>query len=119
MSGQLLDLAGLKARPDLLAAIDWDMTPRQAFEIFQLKGAEGWRHRGLAETVYFYLSTWQGERRLLLVSRSHLASQELAQIEAPPALLEACAAAGQGQDMPRGQLALDEPLRAWLMEELA
>jgi hypothetical protein len=115
---ELLDLEGLKKRPDLIRAIDWDMTPRQAFEIFQLKGAEGWRHRGLSEVVYFYLSTWQGERRLLLVRRSHVASEELAEIAAPAELLETCAREGEGEDMPRGQTAVSGELREWLRERL-
>lgn len=118
MNEGLLDLVGLKQRPDLIAAIDWDMTPREAFEIFQLKGAEGWRHRGLTETVYFYLSTWQGARRLVLVKRSHVASQEMAEIAAPAALVEACAKAGEGEDMPRGQVAVSGALKAWLRERL-
>ena len=118
MSEGLLDLEGLKARPDLIQAIDWDMTPRQAFEIFQLKGAEGWRHRGLTESVYFYLSTWQGQRRLLLVKRSHVASEEIAEIAAPPELMEACAREGEGEDIPRGQTAVGGELREWLRGEV-
>lgn len=108
----------LRQRPDIIAAIDWDMTPAQAFEVFQLKSAEAWRHRGLEESLYFYLSVWRGEARVLLVRRSLKDSQELAEAPAPPELVQALAASAQGQEMPRGQIALDQPLKDWLRAQL-
>jgi hypothetical protein len=68
---------------ELIAAIDWEMTPALAFEVFQLKSAEAWRHRGLDQAVYFYLSTWRGENRVYLVRRSLKESEELAAAPAP------------------------------------
>lgn len=102
----------------LVASIDWEMTPALAFEVFQLKSAEAWRHRGLDQAVYFYLSTWQGENRVYLVRRSLKESEELAIAPVPAGLIAAKAAEGVGQDNPRGQLAVGPAIMAWLQAEL-
>ena len=108
----------LKARPDLVRRIDWEITPAQAFEAFQIKSTQAHRHRGLGEVYYFYLSTWRGERRVVLVERTYTASQEMAEAPAPAALMERAARQGEGQDMPRGQLPLSPELKDWLQKEL-
>jgi hypothetical protein len=108
----------LRADRALLKAIDWEMTPALAFEIFQLKSAEAWRHRGQDETLYFYLSTWQGENKLHLVRRSLKHSQTVAEAPAPAELIAARVAEAVGQDNPRGQLAPGPALLAWLKEQL-
>ena len=109
----------LRQRRDIIARIDWELTPREAFEAFQIKGAEGWRHRSLHEACYFYLSVWRGERRVYLVRRTIKESEVIAEAPVPIALLEDLAARAQGQEMPRGQIALDQAVRAWLRRELA
>ena len=114
----MLSLEELKKDRDLVAAIDWEMTPRQAFEAYQLKSVDNWKHRSLGTVHYFYLSTWKGRPRLFLVRRSLKQSQEIAEIQAPEHLVAACAAAQEGQDMPRGQLPLDDSLRDWLRGQL-
>jgi len=103
---------------ELIAAIDWEMTPALAFEVFQLKSAEAWRHRGLDQAVYFYLSTWRGENRVYLVRRSLKESEELAAAPAPAGLVAARVAEAAGQDNPRGQLAVGPAIMAWLRAEL-
>lgn len=108
----------LKERRDIVARIDWELTPGQAFEAYQIKGAEGWRHRSLGEAYYFYLSVWRGERRVYLVRRGIKESEEIAEAPVPAELLEALAAQAQGQEMPRGQIALDQAVRQWLRREL-
>ena len=114
----MLGLEELKRDRDLVESIDWEMTPRQAFETYQLKSVDNWRHRNLEPVLYFYLSTWKGEPRVFLVRRSLKESQEIAEIQAPAHLVAACAAGQEGQDMPRGQLPLDQPLRDWLRRQL-
>jgi hypothetical protein len=108
----------LRADRALVAAIDWEMTPALAFTVFQLKSAEAWRHRGQDETLYFYLSTWQGENRLYLVRRSLKHSETVAEAPAPAGLIAARLAEAAGQDNPRGQLAPGEDLLAWLKDQL-
>jgi hypothetical protein len=115
----MLTWAEVKADPALVTAIDWEMTPALAFEVFQLKSSEAWRHRGLEQAVYFYLSTWRGENRVYLVRRSLKETETLAQAPVPAALIAARVAAAAGQDNPRGQLPVGEAIAAWLRAELA
>ena len=114
----MLDLNGLKREKELLAAIDWDMTPKEAFESYQLRSAGNWRSKDLPEVVYFYLSTWQGKNRVMLVRRHYVESEELAELALPPELESEVEAAGQGEQYPRGQLPLTGKLRDWLQREL-
>ena len=60
----MLDIKGLKNHPEILAQVDWEMTPRQAFEAYQIKSRENWKHRSLQEVYYFYLSLWKGESKI-------------------------------------------------------
>ena len=74
--------------------------------------------RDLPEVVYFYLSTWQGKNRMILVRRRYVESEELAEIALPPELEAEVEAAGQGEQYPRGQLPLTDKLKEWLQGEL-
>ena len=116
----MLNLEQLKDDPALVAKIDWYITPQEAFETYQLKSPGNWRGGNLQPVLYFYISTWKGQEPLLyLVERSLKHSEEIAVIEAPAELLRAPA---QAQDMamvPKGQAAIDEPLRNWLQEQLS
>ena len=77
----------LRQRRDIIEQIDWELTPALAFEAFQIKEAEGWRHRAWSEAYYFYLSVWQGERKVYLVRRSLKQSEEIASAPVPAQLL--------------------------------
>ena len=114
----MLDLAGIKNTPELLGKVDWEITPRQAFEAYQLKAPGNDRARGLSEVYYFYLSSWQGEGKVFLIKRTYRDSETLAEIKAPPELVKTALQAGEGQDMPRGQLPLNADLQAWLRAQL-
>lgn len=108
----------LGQRRDIIEQIDWELTPALAFEAFQIKEAEGWRHRAWSEAYYFYLSVWQGERKVYLVRRSLKQSEEIASAPVPAQLLEELAASRAGQEMPRGQIALNQAVIEWLRQEL-
>lgn len=55
---------------------------------------------------------------MLLVRRTYTDSEEISQAPAPAELVQAAALAGEGQDMPRGQLPLSPELKDWLRGEL-
>lgn len=114
----LLTWPELRQRRDIIAAIDWELTPREAFEAYQIKGPEGWRHRGRGESYYFYLSTWRGEAKVYLMRRSLKHSEEIALAPVPPEMAQALALRDDGQQMPRGQMAIDQAIRQWLRQEL-
>ncbi len=115
----MLNLAELKARRDLLAAIDWELTPGEAFTAYQLRSKDNWRARDLPEVLYFYLSTWRERPRLMLCRRHYVASEELAAIEPPAELLPPLAELKGADELPRGQHPLPPALKAWLKKELA
>ncbi len=108
----------LRGRRDIIAAIDWQMTPQEAFESYQLKGREGWRARSLPQVYFFYLSVWRGQAKVLLVRRAIKDSEEIAEAPVPADLRAALAARAEGEQMPRGQIALDQAIRDWLRAEL-
>ena len=114
----MLDLDGLKQRRDLVESIDWDLTPGEAFAEYQLKSPDNWRRGGGGQAIYFYLSSWRGRNQVVLVRRSLKESEELAVIEAPDDLVRACLEAGEGSQLPRGQVSLDERLKEWLRQQL-
>ena len=66
-----MNLDDLKEKPDLLAQIDWDITPREAFEAYQLKSPGNSDYRDLKDVCYFYFSSWRGEGKLVLFA-AHL-----------------------------------------------
>jgi hypothetical protein len=116
----MLNLDDLKNDSALVARIDWHITPQEAFETYQLKSPGNWRGGSLPPVVYFYISTWKGESpRLYLVERSLKHSEEIAEVEAPADLLHAAAAAQDKAMVPKGQAAIDEPLRIWLQKSLS
>ena len=114
----MMNLAELKARPDLLAKIDWAITPRQAFEAYQLRSPGNYNYRDLKEVFYFYFSSWRGEAKVVLVRRDYKESETLAEIDPPQDLAKAALQAGAGADMPRGQLPLNHDLKKWLTSVL-
>jgi hypothetical protein len=114
----MLGLAEVKNSPELVSKIDWEITPRQAFEAYQLKAPGNAQARGLQEVYYFFLSSWQGEGKVFLIKRTYRDSETLAEIPAPENLVEHALKAGEGEDMPRGQLPLDQGLRDWLQGQL-
>ncbi|KIX11837.1 DVU0772 family protein [Dethiosulfatarculus sandiegensis] len=114
----MLDLEGLKNNKDLVASIDWDMTPRKAFEEYQLKSVDNWKYHSDSPVCYFYVSTWRGEAKLLLIRRSLKQSEELAEVSPPEDLMRDCISSQEGEDMPRGQLPLTPALKNWLYQEL-
>lgn len=108
----------LKRDKGLVGLIDWDMTPAEAFEAYQIKSTGSWRKRDMDEVFYFYLSVWQGQGRVLLVKRTYVQSEEIVQAPVPQQLIDSAMAAMDGQDYPRGQPPLSAGLKKWLLMEL-
>ena len=114
----MMNLEEIKKDRELIKSIDWEITPRLAFETYQLKAVDNWRHGALSPVLYFYLSVWKGEPRANLVRRGLKESEEIAEIQAPEELVRASAAEQDGEQMPTGQLPLGDRLRDWLREQL-
>jgi len=111
-------MAGLKKRRDLVGRIDWEITPQEAFQTYQIKSPGAWKQRNLPDAVYFHIMVDQGRARLVLVQRTMKDSQEVAEIEAPAELMVAGLPSREGKPPPHGHYPLSEPLKAWLRAEL-
>lgn len=114
----VLTLEELKNRPDILALIDWDLTPQQAFEAYQLKSINAWKYRSLPEVCLFIIYVFQGQVRLLLVARTLKDTQEIAEIQVPDDLMRACLREQAGDNLARGQYPINDALRTWLKQQL-
>ncbi|MBU2547720.1 MAG: hypothetical protein KKB20_04865 [Proteobacteria bacterium] len=108
----------LKNDREVLRRIDWDLTPQEAYEAYQLKSINAWKYRSLPETLYFCIFVWQGHSRLMLIKRSLKQSEEITEVPAPADLMAAALARQGGDDPPHGQYAIDEPIRDWLQGEM-
>ena len=118
MNDEVLDLAQLKECRDLVNAVDWDLTPQQAFETYQLKSRDNWRASATGEVLYFYVSAWQGENKVFLVRRTLKHSEEIAEIAVPDDLVAACVVEQEGSYIPRGQCPINDQVRDWLQAHL-
>ncbi|MBF0528066.1 MAG: hypothetical protein HQK55_02100 [Deltaproteobacteria bacterium] len=114
----MLTLEDLKTRPDIVSSIDWEMTPQQAFEAYQLKSINAWKYRSLPEVSLFVIYVFKGQARLVLVSRTLKDTREIAEIQVPEQLLRSCVTSQGGDNPARGQYPINESLRAWLKQEL-
>ena len=114
----MLTLSDLKARRDLVAKIDWDMTPQQAYEAYQIKSIGAWKNRSLPDVYYFLVAVWNQEAKVQLVKRTLKDSEEIAEVEPPARLLADCVSAQAGDPPAYGQYPLDEGLKNWLRAEL-
>lgn len=108
----------LKQDRELINRIDWDITPQEAFETFQLKSTGNWRTAASGEVLYFYVSAWQGENKVLLVRRSLKHSEDIAELPVPRELVQRCVEDQEGSYIPRGQCPIDQGVRRWLQDYL-
>ncbi len=114
----MLDLNELKARKDIVNQIDWDITPQEAFETYQIKSINAWKQRSLPDLYYFLIYVYKSVSQVLLVKRSLKDSEEIAEIAVPESLVSACVTAQGGDQAPHGQYFLDDAVRTWLQKEL-
>jgi len=113
-----MTFAELKKNREITGQIDWDLTPQQAFEAYQIKSINSWKYRNLPPVYYFAVSAWEGRARVVLIRRSLKDSQEIAEIPVPADLVAACLGQGQGEPAPSGHHPIDQAIRDWLAAEL-
>jgi hypothetical protein len=115
----MLDLAALRNRSDILDLIDWELTPQEAVEMFDHR-ARGMERRlqvrSVREKRYFFcVDNWQERPRLVLKERSVKEARVIAEIDAPDALLIACARAHGNR---KALFPLSDELTDWLRARL-
>jgi hypothetical protein len=97
---------------------DTPITPREAFESYQVRSRDSWKYRALPEVYQFYLDVWQGKAKVLLMLRSLKSAQDVAEVAVPGHLVLSCLMRQVGDRMESGQYPLDAPVIEWLPKEL-
>ena len=114
----MMDLEELKTKKELIEKIDWDMTPQEAFEKYQVKSIGGWKHRHLDEVYYFYIDVWKEKATVFLMKRGLKSAEDVAEIKIPENLLNECVAKQAGNPPSRGQYPVDAKIKQWLRKQL-
>lgn len=115
----MMDEKELKARQDLLDAIDWDMTPERAVETY-LEWGTGWSRKGQAamvpgqESLYFVVYAWEEPTQVTLVRRNSRGMEDLAKIHVPASMVHEIVNR-EGRKPGVGVYALSDELKQWLM----
>ncbi len=114
----MLNWEEIKQNKGIINSIDWDITPQEAFEAYQIKSINAWKQRNLEDVCYFVLSVWRGEAKVNLVRRTYRDSEDLAEAPVPEELVRE-AVARQGGGAPRvAHYEVDEEIKQWLRREL-
>jgi hypothetical protein len=115
----MMTLEELAARPDILQNIDWEMTPQDAFQLYQLKSAGRFQRRDPPEIYFFYVDVWLGGNvRLVLVHRQIKQVEEIAQVPLEESLLLGCMEKFGGSPRSPGQYPIDGAVKKRLKEML-
>jgi len=116
----MMGLEELKKNGELVAAIDWSMTPEEAVRLY-LEWGNNWS-RGYSmvrskddETYYFVLYTWENSPLIYFIKRDYEGAVELAKIKVSEQMKN-----DNNFDIPiaKGVYAVDGELQTWLKKEL-
>ncbi len=114
-------LEKIKNDPELLDAIDWDMTPEEAVRLY-LEWGNNWARSNYVirsktdETLYFVVSTWKEPPMIYLIRRNSEEAREVAAIRMPKAIeKEYLKEIGNL----KGVYAVEGAVKKWLQHELA
>jgi hypothetical protein len=114
----MLTFDELKNRRDILESVDWNLTPQEAFQAYQIKSIDAWKYRSLPDVYYFHISVWQNEAKVVLVKRTIKDSEEIAVLPVPDDLVTASLPHQAGKPIPHGQYPMDQGIQAWLKKAL-
>jgi len=114
-------LDDLKNDPDLIDAIDWEMTPEEAVRLY-LEWGNNWasgnyviRSKG-DESIYFTVSTWKEPPVIYLIRRNSEEAREIARIPMPEELKKQFIRENGNN---KGVYAIEGVVKEWLRRELA
>ena len=116
----MMTLSDIKRDPDLINAIDWDMTPEEAVRLY-LEWGNNWAGgnyviRSKDDTAhYFVINTWKGFPVVYLIKRNSYEAKELAEIKIPEMLKKQYI---QKNGEAKGVYSIDGEIKAWLKNEL-
>jgi hypothetical protein len=99
-------------------AIDWQMNPEYSFGTFESWGG---RERVRSETervYYFFIDAWGDESRLCLMERGVKHARVVAEITAPPEMLNRCVTEQGKVALFERTFAINEEVKRWLEENV-
>lgn len=114
-------LDDLKNDPDLIDAIDWEMTPEEAVRLY-LEWGNNWASGNYVirsksdESIYFTVSTWKEPPVIYLIRRNSEEAREIAQIPMPEELKKQFIRENGSN---KGVYAVEGVVKEWLRRELA
>lgn len=114
-------LQEIKQNPELVNAIDWDMTPEEAVRLY-LEWGNNWARGNYVirskndQTHYFMISTWKAQPIIYLIRRNSEEAVELAEIEMPDTIKHQFLMEN-GHN--KGVYAIEGAVKKWLQRELA
>jgi hypothetical protein len=110
----------IRRNPDLVDAIDWDMTPEEAVRLY-LEWGNNWASGNYVirsnrdEAVYFVVSTWKEPPMVYLIRRTSEDAKEVAAIKMPKAIEEKYV---EENGNLKGVYAIEGIVKEWLRNEL-
>jgi hypothetical protein len=116
----MTELDKIKHNPDLIDAIDWDMTPEEAVRLY-LEWGNNWASGNYVirsktdEAVYFVVSTWKEPPMVYLIRRTSEDAKEVAAIKMPKAIEQAYVRENGNL---KGVYAIEGIVKEWLQNEL-
>lgn len=115
-----MKLNDIKDNPDLLNAIDWDMTPEEAVRLY-LEWGNNWARGNYVirskddVTHYFVVNTWR-DPVIYFIRRNSDEAVELAKIDMPAELKHRFLSANGHH---KGVWAVEGDVKRWLKKQLA
>jgi len=116
----MMTLREVREDPELVNAIDWDMTPEEAVRLY-LEWGNNWARGNYVIrskddiSHYFVVNTWENRPLVYLIRRNSEEAVELARIDLPPRL-EARFMDSIGHN--KGVYCLNDELKAWLKQQV-
>ncbi len=97
--------------------IDWEMNPEYTFGTFESWGGKERVRSGKERIYYFFIDNWVDTPKLCLMERGIKHAKVVAEILAPQDMVDACVAK-QGSAVFEKNFAIDDALKAWLLENI-
>jgi len=116
----MLTLKDIKNDPEILNAIDWNMTPEEAVRLY-LEWGNNWASGNYVirskedVSLYFVINTWEKIPVIYLIRRNSEQADELAKINLPSDLKNRFLDSIGNN---KGVYAIDDEIKNWLKSEL-
>ncbi len=98
--------------------VDWEMTPEYSFGTFESWGGRERVRSGKERIYYFFVDAWGEEPKLCLMERGIKHAKVVAEILAPPEMMQRCVNKKGKVALFERSHAIDSELKQWLIENV-